>query len=580
MKSDKSYLAWAGIFFAAGLFLLASPRVHGNAKNHPTFPSQGFGSVEIDAMDVFGELERPKVVFPHDRHTLFLEKKRKEGEEKKNDVRNDCAVCHMSDGQGFSAKFTWSRNMGNAPGMGETPNAGQTPDTNGIKNKEKKSLVDMYHADCIACHLETAVENETKGPVTCGGCHVENVPVQGGRESFDFDKSLHFRHVKANENKCERCHHQYDQTKKTLFYAKGKEGSCRYCHKEEKEENRSSMRQASHSSCVGCHIKAPSENKVAGPILCAGCHDPAALEKIEKLSPVPRMEMKQPDAVFIKKKEKGNESPKDSRMNRVPFNHKAHEQYNESCRVCHHKDLASCSTCHSQDAPKDGKEIRLEQAMHQAGATQSCVGCHDSIKKRDDCAGCHWSVSTSKGGDADSCVVCHMKPLKESFQDEAGGYDEKMARIMMTSREKRNAAKRLDMGEIKIASPGLETIRLSDIPERTLIDSAADKYKPVDFPHRKIVLKLAEAVNKSPLARSFHQGDQALCMGCHHNSPAAKNPPGCAECHARPFNEKNMFRPGLKAAYHIQCMECHKAMKIQTPVSTNCVGCHEEKVGN
>jgi len=580
MKSNKSYLAWVGICFVAGLFLMASPLVQGNAKNFPASPSLDTGSVEMNVMDVFGELERPKVVFPHDRHTSFLEKKRKEGNGKQSEAGYDCAVCHMSNDKGFSTKFKWSRDMDAAPSVGAAPNMGQTPDLNNIKNKDKKSLVDMFHADCILCHRETAVENQTQGPVTCGGCHVENVPAQPDRGPFDFDKSLHFRHVKANENKCESCHHEYDETKKTLVYTKGKESSCRYCHKEEKEGNRSSMRQASHDLCVGCHMEALSEKKATGPILCAGCHDPEALKKIETLGSVPRMEMKQPDAVFIKKRLKETEPPQESRMNRVPFNHKAHEEYNDSCRVCHHKDLASCATCHSQDAAKDGKEIRLEQAMHQSGAKQSCVGCHDAIKKQDNCAGCHWSGSISSGGDADDCAVCHMTPLKESALKAAGGYDEKLAGIMLKSREKFKAGKTPGSRDTKKTGQGLEAIRLNDIPEKVLINSAADKYMPVDFPHRKIVLKLSETVNKSPLAKAFHQGDQSLCLGCHHNSPAAKKPPGCAECHARPSNEKNLFRPGLKAAYHIQCMECHKAMKIETPVSTNCVGCHEKKIVN
>ena len=36
-------------------------------------------------------------------------------------------------------------------------------------------------------------------------------------------------------------------------------------------------------------------------------------------------------------------------------------------------------------------------------------------------------------------------------------------------------------------------------------------------------------------------------------------------------------RPGLKAAYHGQCMTCHKEMKLEKPASTNCVACHEKK---
>jgi hypothetical protein len=31
------------------------------------------------------------------------------------------------------------------------------------------------------------------------------------------------------------------------------------------------------------------------------------------------------------------------------------------------------------------------------------------------------------------------------------------------------------------------------------------------------------------------------------------------------------------AAYHRQCMECHKAMGISKPVSTDCTACHDKR---
>ena len=53
----------------------------------------------------------------------------------------------------------------------------------------------------------------------------------------------------------------------------------------------------------------------------------------------------------------------------------------------------------------------------------------------------------------------------------------------------------------------------------------------------------------SKLAGAFHQGDAAVCQGCHHNSPAGKTPPRCGNCH--PAAEiPGQSRPALKAAYH------------------------------
>ena len=84
------------------------------------------------------------------------------------------------------------------------------------------------------------------------------------RKPMGMDLSLHFRHSKAAKEKCETCHHEYDEKAKTLFYAKGKEGTCRYCHKERTEENRISMPLASHLSCVECHRPGQGEEPEIG----------------------------------------------------------------------------------------------------------------------------------------------------------------------------------------------------------------------------------------------------------------------------------------------------------------------------
>jgi DnaJ-class molecular chaperone len=88
---------------------------------------------------------------------------------------------------------------------------------------------------------------------------------------------------------------------------------------------------------------------------------------------------------------------------------------------------------------------------------------------------------------------------------------------------------------------------------------------------------MVDNINKNKLANYFHHEEGTVCQGCHHNSPAAKEPPKCVSCHGKPFNAKDPFKPGLMAAYHRQCMECHKAMGIKKPVSTDCTACHQKK---
>jgi DnaJ-class molecular chaperone len=122
-----------------------------------------------------------------------------------------------------------------------------------------------------------------------------------------------------------------------------------------------------------------------------------------------------------------------------------------------------------------------------------------------------------------------------------------------------------------------ETYADEDIPETVTIKTLTKEYEPVKLPHRKIVNTLFNNIKNNNLANYFHHEKGTICQGCHHNSPAAKKPPGCASCHGRPFNEKDPFKPGLMAAYHRQCMECHKAMDIQKPVATDCTACHQKK---
>jgi hypothetical protein len=125
--------------------------------------------------------------------------------------------------------------------------------------------------------------------------------------------------------------------------------------------------------------------------------------------------------------------------------------------------------------------------------------------------------------------------------------------------------------------PTLGTYDVADIPEKVTIRVLSKDYEPVELPHRKIVLTLADGLKESELAKYFHTDIGTLCQGCHHNSPAALKPPQCASCHGQPFQEGDLFRPGLMAAYHQQCMGCHDQMKIEKPAARDCAGCHKEK---
>ena len=89
------------------------------------------------------------------------------------------------------------------------------------------------------------------------------------------------------------------------------------------------------------------------------------------------------------------------------------------------------------------------------------------------------------------------------------------------------------------------------------VDTFERKYGPVRFMHSKHAAAL--------------DGD---CAACHHYRPAdpkASETVACRSCHQEPFADPENGRVGLKAAYHMQCMNCHEDMK-KGPVS--CEGCH------
>ncbi len=517
---------------AVAALLAGSPVVFGIKTPPKLTPEIRADIIDIDAMKVFGKLERPSVTYLHQRHTEALDKKNK-----------DCTVCHLSENDPQSGKERMSTKYMR------------------LQDTTKQEVMDVYHNNCIGCHQETKAAQEKSGPLECGECHRQQVTVISSWQPIGMDKSLHYRHSRAMDKKCDKCHHEYNEYTKKLFYAKDKEGTCRYCHRSKTEENRISLRRASHTACIDCHRKILAKNETAGPFTCEGCHEPSQQKLIEKVKDVPRMQRNQPDFVFVKTsaadKEKVNPL---TRMNLVPFNHKAHEQYNDSCRVCHHAALNDCQQCHPLQGNKEGGGVTLEQAMHRLNVDQSCIGCHDSQQTRPSCVGCHISFEKKQPQGTDSCGNCHMVPKSQIIG------------VVQKEEENKMAAGALGQRDAVTWTYGDE-----EIPETVVIQTMSNKYEPVKLPHRKIVTSMVDKIKTNQLANYFHFEKGTVCQGCHHNSPAAKAPPKCVSCHNKPFNEKDPFKPGLMAAYHRQCMECHQAMGIAKPVATDCTACHQKK---
>jgi hypothetical protein len=534
MQKGRALLRGTSIIVAVAVasFLMSSPAVFGIKTQPKVTPEIRADIIDIDSMKVYGKLERSSVTYLHQRHTEALEKKNK-----------DCSACHLSENDPQTGKERMSTKYLR------------------LKDTTKQKVMDIYHNNCIACHKETKAAKEKSGPLECGECHQQQTPVISSWQPIGMDKSLHYRHSKAMDKKCEKCHHEYNEKTKTLFYAKDQEGTCRYCHRSETEENRISLRQAAHTACIDCHRQILAKNESAGPFTCEGCHEPSQQKLIESVKDVPRMKRNQPDFVFVKTsaadKEKANPL---TRMNLVPFNHQAHEKYNDNCRVCHHAALTDCQQCHSLQAKKEGGGVTLEQAMHRLNVDQSCVGCHESKQTDPGCVGCHTSFEKKRQQGTTSCVNCHMVPKSQIIGTVDKDEEKKMAARTLNQRDAVN-----------------ETYGDDDIPETVTIKALSNKYEAVKLPHRKMVRTMVANIKNNQLANYFHFEKGTVCQGCHHNSPAAKTPPRCVSCHSKPFNAKDPFKPGLMAAYHRQCMECHKTMGIAKPVATDCNACHQKK---
>ncbi len=485
--------------------------------------------INIDSIKIFGDLERPSVIFPHDKHTDAIEKS-----------GGDCKVCHDTKDDKLSYKFK------------------------GFDNTNRKAVMDNFHINCIECHETTAAKDQISGPVACADCHQASPLIASSRHPAGFDNSLHYRHLKAYDQKCETCH----TDGKTDIYKKGEETTCRHCHNNDQSDQVDNkiitFEQAAHESCITCHMTRKADKKDTGPVKCAGCHDLMEQKKLEKISPVPRMDRKQPDMLMVKTGNPELDKPGSNRMDFVGFNHKGHENYNDTCRVCHHKSMSACNTCHTIEGSLKSKGVSLEQAMHKMDRDQSCIGCHEALQHETNCAGCHGFLSKNRNKSDDSCLMCHVKQpegavLNEIAVDEAA-VDEAAVKNMLEQRPVQAQAQLFDA---------------KDIPETIIIKELSDKYEPVEFPHRQIVNKIADNIKDNKLASYFHLNKGTLCQGCHHNSPATKKPTSCKSCHGKPFNKKDMNKPGIMGAYHIQCMECHTNMKIE---KVGCTDCHKEKI--
>ncbi|MCP4600478.1 MAG: cytochrome c3 family protein [Proteobacteria bacterium] len=480
-------------------------------------------TIALKLPEQLGELQRPPVEFDHGKHTESL---KDEG----------CKACHLKNDDG---RLIHKLNRKEDGGLSD-------------------ALMNIYHDKCIGCHKERGGAGQKTGPVVCAECHIIRPAAVSERQEMAFDYSLHFRHVQATKEKCEKCHHVYNKKQKKLEYVKGQEDACRDCHGEKDDGKNLSLKNASHTSCIDCHLDLETKKeKKRGPVLCNGCHDAGSQAKFEKLpdTKIKRLMRKQKDKIWI--------SAPDAKSKTVPFNHESHEKQAVFCTTCHHKTPKPCKECHTLKGKKEGNGVTMEKAYHLASSEHSCVGCHAQETAKKECAGCHDMMPGSLPKKR-SCVICHSGPLAK-----IGKKTEPTAQV-----DAGPDAEPMEFpAEVKMAAlPAVS----DDFPDKLVIKELTDKYKPSKMPHRKIVLSLDKMVRDSKLATHFHGNANVLCAGCHHNGPIGERPRPCKACHGDNA-EATKDKPALTAAYHRQCIGCHQVMKIKKALG--CTDCHEKAAG-
>lgn len=109
----------------------------------------------------------------------------------------------------------------------------------------------------------------------------------------------------------------------------------------------------------------------------------------------------------------------------------------------------------------------------------------------------------------------------------------------------------------EVAPTPIPATATADIPDFFVLDQLSDLYGPVFFPHK---------------LHADMEGMAQGCAVCHHHNPPGKIL-GCKECHGGPSNPEHLGQPGLKGAYHRQCLSCHREWSHET----DCAVCHQPR---
>ncbi|UCE61719.1 MAG: cytochrome c3 family protein [Phycisphaerales bacterium] len=95
-------------------------------------------------------------------------------------------------------------------------------------------------------------------------------------------------------------------------------------------------------------------------------------------------------------------------------------------------------------------------------------------------------------------------------------------------------------------------------PDVVVLDELQDAYLPVPFDHKG-------HADMAEMTRG--------CVVCHHYTPEGQQHPACKTCHEPGVKGTGIHKPGLKGAYHRQCLNCHKDWLDPS----DCAICHRRR---
>ncbi len=150
---------------------------------------------------------------------------------------------------------------------------------------------------------------------------------------------------------------------------------------------------------------------------------------------------------------------------------------------------------------------------------------------------------------------------------------------MRTRKKMLHAALAIAIGAMLLWPQAGRAMEVADAPETIEINSLTHLYGPVDFDHA-----MHTSIATCEQCHHHTTGGEVTdpnCIRCHANSGEADTV-SCRECHSSDRFTKDdlskldspllyhIDKPGLKGAYHLNCVVCHQQMGGPT----GCQDCH------